>query len=152
MRTKSYHVTLTDAQRAQLHELTTQGTIRVRTYKRAQILLAADERATDTVPLDAQIAEQGGVSEMTVQRIRRRFAEDGLDAALADKPRRGRPFTFSGRERAKITALACSAPPEGQARWTLRLLADKLVDLAYVPAISYMTVQRVLKKTTSSRT
>lgn len=152
MRQKAYHVQLTRAQRAQLEALTTKGTAKVRTYKRAQILLRAAEQGASPVPADAQIAAQVGVSEPTVHRLRRRFAEAGLAAALADKPRAGRPLTFSGKERATITALACSDPPDGHGRWTLRLLADKLVALEYVAAMSQMTVQRVLKKTLSSRT
>lgn len=147
MRQKVYHVTLTNAQRAQLEALTTKGLTKVRTYKRAQILLRADEHVEGPVPVDARIAEQVGVSEPTVHRIRRRFAEAGLEAALADKPRAGRPITFSGKDRAKITALACSDPPEGHGGWTLRLLADTLVALDYVEDISHMTVHRVLKKT-----
>jgi len=152
MRTKTFQVRLNQEQRTQLQALTEKGKVKVRLYKRARILLAADQMIHPEPPLDAQIAEQIGVSVHTVQRIRRLFAEQGLERALYEKPRSGRPLGFTGKDRAKITALACSSPPEGHARWTLRLLADKLVELAYLEEISPMTVHRVLKKTNSSPT
>lgn len=150
MRTKTFPVRLSQEQRAQLHALTTKGEVKVRLYKRARLLLAADQMGQPKAPLDVQIAEQVGVSVPTVQRTRRRCVEAGLEAALYEKRRSGRSPELLGKLRAQITALACSDPPEGRSRWTLRLLADKLVELAYVADISHMTVQRVLKKTNLS--
>jgi hypothetical protein len=88
----------------------------------------------------------------TVFNVKRRYLSEGLTAALHDKPRSGKPPSIDGVARAKITALACSAAPEGHARWTLRLLADRAVELGIVSAISHNTVKEVLKKTASSRT
>ena len=84
---------------------------------------------------------------MTVSRIRKRYLEEGLTAAIEEKPRSGAPRKYDGLDRAKVTALACSDPPEGYAQWSLRLLADKMVELAYVDRISHVTIQDVLKKT-----
>jgi transposase len=152
MRTKTYCVRLSTEQRTQLEAVTSKGAIKVRRYKRALILLLADETPGGKVPIDKALAEQTGVALGTVRRTRRRFAEEGLEAALGEKPRCGRPLDFTGEQRAKITALACSDPPKGQSHWSLRLLADKLVELSHVETISHMTVQRVLKKTTSNPT
>ena len=95
-------------------------------------------------------ALQAGVA--TVFNIKRRYLSEGLATALHDKPRSGKPARISGESRARITALACSQAPEGHARWTLRLLADKAVELGFVESISHNTVKEVLKKTASSRT
>lgn len=94
---------------------------------------------------DPVIAEYVNISVPTVGRVRRRFVEEGLEAALYDKPRSGAPKKFTGKQRAAITALACSDPPAGRARWTLRLLTDKLVELEFVESISHDTVERVLR-------
>ena len=91
-----------------------------------------------------------GVGIATVFNIKRRYLAEGLDAALHDKPRSGQPCRIDGTARAKITALACSAAPTGHARWTLRLLADKAIELGFCESISHSTVQEVLKKTGSS--
>jgi transposase len=149
---KKYHVKLSAAQRDELEKLTGSGTIKVRVYKRARILLLADEAHEDGAKSDGQIAELVDVSGPTVHRIRRRFAQEGLQAALGEKPRPGRVKKFTARQRAEITALACSDPPEGHARWSLRLLANKLVELEIVESIHHDTVREVLKKTTSSHT
>lgn len=148
---KKYRVTLSDAQRAQLEDLTGGGSVKVRLYKRARVLLLADESHPDGGKTDAVIAEYVDVSSPTVARIRRRFVEEGLDRALYDKPRSGAPKQFTGKQRAEITALACSEPPDGYECWSLRLLADQLVELGIVDSISHDTVGRVLKKTISSR-
>lgn len=144
---KLYEVKLTSEERQELERVTSKGEVQVRVYKRARILLLADEGFKD-----AEIMMQTGSSRATVTRIRERYAHEGGRGAIAEKPRSGRPSIFSGETRAKITALACSSPPEGRARWDLRLLADKAVELAYAEDISHETVRGMLKKTTSSRT
>lgn len=152
MAKKKYRVKLSKEQRETLQELTQRGTIKVRKYKRAQVLLLADETQAKSAKADAEIAEQVGVSPITAHRLRRRFVEEGLEATLAEKPRPGAPAKFSGKHRAEITALACSEPPEGYARWSLRLLANRLVEMDIVDDISHDTVDRVLKKMNSSLT
>lgn len=147
---KKYRVKLTTAQREMLNELTSSGTIKVRVYKRARILLLSDENRAGGAKPGSQIAEEVDVSLATVQRIGRQFVQAGLEAALSEKPRSGAPRTFKEQDRAKITALACSKPPEGRARWTLRLLAEKMVELELVESISHDTVDKVLKKTNLS--
>lgn len=92
------------------------------------------------------------VSRQTVYNVRRRYTGGGFQAALFDQPRSGRPVEINGQQRAKITALACSTPPEGRARWTLRLLADKAVELGYCERLSPTKARQVLKNRNSSRT
>jgi transposase len=152
MAPKKYHVKLSAAQRDELEKLIHSGTIKVRVYKRARILLLADEAHRDGAKSDGQIAELVDVSGPTVHRIRRRFAQEGLEAALAERPRPGRVNKFTAKQRAEITALACSDPPEGHARWSLRLLADKLVELEIVESIHHDIVREVLKETNYSHT
>jgi transposase len=91
------------------------------------------------------------VSQQTIYNVKRRFLEGGLQAALFDQPRSGRPVEIDGKQRAKITALACSTPPEGRARWTLRLLADKAVELGYCQHLSHTQARKILKKTSFNR-
>jgi transposase len=146
-----YVVRLTTEERSQLNRRTVQGRIKVRQYKRIQVLLLADENQTDGGKTDQEIAGQVAVSLATVERTRRRYVEQGLEAALHEQPRSGRPTTISGEARAKITALACSTPPEGYGRWSLRLLADKAVELEFIEHISHDAVGDILKKTQSSR-
>ena len=145
---KKYRVKLSGEQRQALEQLTSAGQVKVRTYKRARVLLLADEADPAGRQPDAVIAERVNISVPTVERIRRRFVEADLERALYDKPRPGAPKKFTGKHRAEITALACSDPPEGRDKWSLRLLADKLVELDIVESISHDTVDRVLKKTT----
>lgn len=145
---KRYHVRLFTEERADLDRLTSGGVTSVRRYKRARVLLLADEAHGHQVLPDEEIAKLADVSVGTVERLRRRFAEEGLASTLSEKPRPGKPRTFTGHQRVQITALACSEPPEGRNRWTLRLLADKLVELQFVESISHTTVREVLKKTT----
>ena len=121
---KQYKVELSKEERSQLKRMTEQGVEKVRKVKRAHILLLADEGKKDK-----EIAERAGVTEGTVQRIRKRYASEGLATALEEKARSGRPVGIRAETRAKITALACSKAPEGRSRWTLRLLADKVVEL-----------------------
>jgi putative transposase len=115
-------------------------------------LLLADEGHAAGRKSDQQIADQVNVATATVQRVRQRFSETGLGEALIEKARSGAPRKITERQRARITSLACSEPPEGYARWSLRLLAEKLVELKLVDQISHDTVDRVLKKTNLSLT
>lgn len=143
---KLHEVKLRAEERRELEALTSRGSVQVRVFKRARILLLADEGLKD-----AEIVKRAGVSRATVSRLRQRHGVEGLDA-VAEKARPGRPSIFDGETRAKITALACSTPPEGRGRWDLRLLADKAVELGYVGDISHVTVGEILKKTRRSRT
>ena len=144
MSRKRYEVKLSETQRQELEGLTKAGQCRVRVYKRARALLLADEGLADT-----EILKQADISLATLRRIRKRFgeAQGEVAEAVADKPKPGRPSIFSGEQRAKITALACSDAPEGRSRWTLRLLADKAVELGLVERISHEGVNEILKKT-----
>jgi len=142
-----YPVKLSSPERGKLHQLTQQGKIGVRQLNRAKILLLADENHAQGQHTDQEIAEKLDISRATVERVRLRYHEGGLDATLVEKPRSGRPPTITGLERAKITALACASAPEGYARWSLRLLAEKVVELAFIDQISYKTVGEILKKT-----
>lgn len=142
---KKHVIKLKNEEREKLNELTHKGKEKVRKLKRCQILLLSDEGKSDV-----EIAGVLKVSAGTVANIRRRYANDGLESALNEKRRPGAPKKYRGLESAKITALACSTPPEGHSRWSLRLLADKAVELELVNEISYMSVDRILKKTNSS--
>jgi transposase len=148
---EAYAVRLTTEERSQLNRRTVQGRIKVRQYKRIQILLLADENHANGGKSDKKIAGQVGVSLATIERTRHRYVEQGFESALNEQPRSGRPKTISGEARAKITALACSTPPEGYGRWSLRLLADKAVELEFIEHISHDAVGDILKKTQSSR-
>lgn len=138
---KKYFVQLTPAERRKLEGLIRGGRESVRKVKRALVLLAADEGDKDEV-----IAGKARISTGTVGRIRQRFAEEGLQMALNERPRPGRVRMLDGRQAAYVIALACSEPPEGRVRWTLRLLADRAVELEIVENISHHTVGRLLKK------
>ena len=142
-----YAVRLTTEERSRLNRQTVQGRIKVRQYKRIQVLLLADENHAQGGKTAKEIAGQVGVSLATIGRTRRHYVEKGLEAALNEQPRSGRPKTISGETRAKITALACSTPPAGYGRWSLRLLADKAVELAFIAHISHDAVGDILKKT-----
>ena len=139
MRTKQYRVVLGEAERAQLLLLTRQGRAAARTVLRAHVLLRASEDAFDD---DTAAALHTSVN--TVQRVRRRFAEGGLDAALYDRPRPGAAPKLDAKGEAHLVALACSTPPGGRAVWTMQLLADTLVELHVIDAISDETVRRTL--------
>jgi transposase len=115
-------------------------------------LLLADEAHEQGRETDQAIAEKLEISPATVGRIRQRYAEGGVDVAINEQERSGRPPGISGVERASITALACSTPPEGYAQWSLRLLADKAVELELVESISFSAVGKILKKTLSNPT
>jgi transposase len=143
MPAKKYIVKLTDEERQSLLELTSQGEVRARTMKRAQIVLKADEGMKD-----ADIVSALNTSRPTVERIRKRFVEGNLERGLYDDPRPGSKTKLDGRAEAELIALACSAAPEGHEKWSLRLLADKLVELDIVDGISPETVRQYLKKMT----
>ncbi len=148
-----YRVALTEAQRAHLRTLVGSGVAEARMLARARILLKADHGEGGPGWADAAIAGALDVHPSTVQRVRRRFVEEGLEATLARKrPDRVYARALDGRQEAHLVALACSAPPAGQARWSLRLLAGELVRLEVVEAVSHETVRRALKKTTSGLT
>lgn len=134
-------VRLNEGDREELNRYIRHGKSSARSLTRARILLLADEGHSDEV-----IVEALKVSRPTVNRIRKRYCEGGLEFALYEKPRSGAPPKIDGRVEAKLTLLACSEPPEGRSKWTLRLLADKLVELEAVDSISHMTVHRILKK------
>jgi transposase len=145
---KKYRVTLTLAEREELERLLARGKADVRKIKHAQILLKADEAESGPAWPDVRIAEAFAAGITTVERVRQRFVEEGFASALS--PDRGGQRVYErkldGAQEAHLIALACSAPPEGQARWTLRLLAQHMVELSYVDALSYETVRQTLKK------
>ena len=143
-------VRLKDEQRQELERFAATGKRSAATITRARILLKADV-ARHGWP-DDRIAEALGTSPSTVARVRKKFVQQGLEAAVQRRRPTGRQYRkLDGKAEARLVALACSAPPEGRARWTLRLLADKLVELEVVEAIDPATVHRTLKKTRSSR-
>ena len=147
MPTYKHQVVLSPKQRKQLEALSQRGAISARKLTRARILLLADQNNPQGAMNDKQIHRILNVSQATIIRVRKKFATCGLDAALEELSRRGRPLKFDGYQRAQITALACSDPPEGHSQWSLRLLADQLVELDVVEGISPETVGTILKKT-----
>lgn len=149
MPAKRYVVTLTADERRQLEGLTKAGKRSARTITRARVLLLADQGDGGPGWEDRRAAEALGCGHRTVERVRERFVTDGLDAALTHKPqdRPSRTPVLDGKAEARLVALACAATPDGRKSWTLRMLADKLVELEVVDAVSYETVRRVLKKT-----
>jgi len=149
---KKYRVTLTPEERADLERLLGRGKAAARKLTHARILLRADEAPGGPGWADAAIAEALEVAPVTVARVRQRFVEEGVAAALVPKPTtRTYARTLDGRGEAHLVALACGAPPEGRKRWTLQLLADRVVALGFAERLSYETVRRTLQKTSSSR-
>jgi hypothetical protein len=146
---KKYIVTLAADERQTLLDLIAAGKAAAKKLAHARILLKAD--AADGGPAwpDRRIAEALEVSDATIERVRQRFVEQGLEAALVRKPqtRPSRQKTLDGRAEARLIALACSAPPDGKAVWTMQMLADKLIELEIVPTVCDETVRRSLKKT-----
>jgi transposase len=138
---KKQHIQLSPEDRQRLAFLMSKGQAKARVYKRALALLELDRQKTYTA-----VAETVGLTKQTVSVLAAKYQQEGL-ACLADKPRSGRPIEFDGTQRAKITALACSEPPEGHGQWSLRLLAEKVVELEYCPTISHTQVADILKKT-----
>lgn len=150
---KTYIVTLSSEERADLEKLANSGRTSARRQIHARILLKADTSTAGPGWLDARISEALEISVASVARVRKRFVEEGLEAALNRRaPRQPPRRLLDGEQEAHLLAIACSHPPEGHARWTLRLLADQMVTLEYVEAISHETVRQALKKTRSSRT
>lgn len=146
MRVKN-QVRLKPKERKLLKQLISKGTEKARKITRCRVLLLADEGKTDT-----QIIEALKIARNTIRQVRTRYVKEGLESAINEQSRPGAPQKFSGHQKVKITAIACSEPPEGRRRWTLRLLADKIVELKIADTISYKTVERVLKKTNSNLT
>jgi hypothetical protein len=145
---KKYAVVLTATERQALLSLIAAGTAPARKLTHARVLLKADEGADGPAWVDQALADAVEVSQPTIARIRKQHVTEGMEAALNRRPpRRVYARTLDGHQEARLIALSCGAPPNGQARWSLRLLADKLVELDIVEAVSYQTVRRVLKKT-----
>jgi transposase len=138
---KKYIVELEEEEQKELIEITSKGKIGARKLKRALILLKADEGLKD-----AEIMAALNVSRPTVERVRKRLVEGGLERALNDAPRPGKKRKMDDRQEAYLVALACSEAPRGHERWSLRLLSDKLVELDVIDSISHETVRRRLKK------
>lgn len=149
---KRFRVTLTSAERQDLQTLVSSGKAAARKIMRARVLLLADQADGGPGKSDPEIIDALGCGRATVERVRKQFVEHGLDEALNPRPTT-RVYTqrLDGKAEAHLVAIACGAPPEGRARWTLQLLADRLVALGQVDAISDETVRRTLKKTNSSR-
>ena len=139
---KIYPITLSEEERQQLQQYVNHGKKSARAMNRARMLLLADEQQTDE-----EITKVLGVNRTTIYRVRKEYHAVGVKKALEEKPRSGAPAKIDGRVEATLTMLACSDPPEGYGRWTLQLLADKLVELAMVESISLPTVRTALKKT-----
>jgi hypothetical protein len=150
---KKYKVTLTADERQHLRNLIAVGKAAAQKLARARILLKADAAPGGPAWTDDRIAEAVEVSTDTVARVRQRFVEGSVDAALSRKKAAGPPVPpkLDGRAEARLIAVACSAPPVGRKRWTMQLLADRLVELEVVDAVSDETVRRTLQKTRSSR-
>jgi transposase len=149
---KKYKVTLTEQERQELDALSSKGKHAAQTVLNALILLACDEgKFQKERSINEDIARVLNVSMKTIDRVKKRFVEEGLNMALTGKPStRVYSRKADGDLEAHLVALSCSEPPEGHLRWTLRLLADKAVELNYVDNISYETVRRTLKKTSLS--
>lgn len=149
---KIYRVRLTDEERGDLKSLTNKGRASARRQTHARILLLCDEDREGGGRTDAEIAEALDIGSATVGRVRRRCVEEGVEAALERKPQRNRRSkVLDGEAEARLVAAACGEPPEGRAKWTLRLLAERLVELEVVESVSIETVRRTLEKTISSR-
>ena len=152
MPAKKYKVTLTTEERQELTELVNKGKTAARKITRARILLLADENQMGPAWTDARIADALGISSRTVERIRQTCVETGIEAALNHtRPRRTRPKTLDGAAEARLVQLACTEAPDGRERWTMQMLADKLIELEIVATISDETVRTTLKKMNSSR-
>lgn len=143
---KKYVVELSAEERTELELFTRRGNVSARRMKRALVLLAADDGDKDEA-----IAGKARVHRTTVEYLRKRFVEEGLEAALSERPRPGKMPLLDGKQEAYLVALACSAAPNGRAKWTMQLLADRMMELQVVESISDETVRRTLKKGLSSR-
>ena len=145
MPVSKYQVELTQSERSALIEASGRGKPLARTVKRALALLKADQGRADR-----EVAAAVSLSAATVARVRRRFVEAGLEAAINDRPRPGRGRKLNGKQEAHLVAITCSNAPEGHAHWTLQLLADQVVALEFAGSISLETVRQILKKTNSN--
>lgn len=149
---KRYVVTLTEEERVELRRLISRGKAAARKLTRARVLLLADQAEGGPAKSDPEIAAAVVCGRATVERVRRQFVEEGLEETLTRKPTvRTYENKLDGRTEAHLIALTCGAPPEGCNRWSLRLLADRLVALGHVDSVSHETVRMTLKKTTSNR-
>jgi transposase len=151
MAKKKYIVSLTTEERAKLEQLTTTGKAPAYKMNHARILLKADTNQEGGGWTDAAISQALDSSVATIERVRQRFVEINLEAALNRQEQQQRkPRRLDGEQEAHLIAITCGEAPEGQARWSLRLLADRMVELDYVESVSHETVRQTLKKTTSS--
>lgn len=141
-----HQVRLKEEERNELYRYLHQGIASARSLNRARMLLMADEGYSDD-----HISKSLQVAKSTVARIRGRYFQEGLQSALKEKPRSGAPPKIDGRAKAEVVAIACSKPPGGRSRWTLRLMADRAVELNVVDSVSHTTILRILKKMRSSR-
>ena len=143
---KKQYVELSEEDQVYLEKILSKGSLKVRTYKRATALLELNRGKTFGV-----VAQTLGVTYQSISQLAKRYREEGL-TCLEDKPRSGRPVEINGVQRAQITALACSEAPAGHAKWSLRLLANRVVELGWCEHISYREVGNILKKTNCSLT
>lgn len=144
-----YRVTLAEEERRELEALTRRGKINAKKFAYARALLLCDAGSNGPAWTVADTAEALGVTSRTIEHLKKRFVEEGFEAAL-ERKQSGKPpreVKFDGAFEARLITLACSSAPEGRKRWTVRLLADKVVELKIAPDVSHMTVQRILKKT-----
>ena len=145
---KKYHITLIDEERQELEEMTRKGTRNAQVIRNALVLLNCDENNPSRLKKDSEIASILGITERTIENIRKKFVVDGYEIALTGKPsERVYLSKVDGDFEAHIIALSCSEPPEGFSRWSLRMLANKAVELNYIDSISHERVRTVLKKT-----
>jgi hypothetical protein len=145
---KFYRVTLTAEERQALRALVSKGKSAARKLVRSRILLLADQAEGGPAQADPEIVESLGCGRATVERVRKQFVEEGLEATLEPRPTsRTYERRLDGKAEAHLVAITCGAPPPGRGRWTLRLLADRLVALGYVESLSHETVRQTLKKT-----
>ena len=147
---KKYVVTLSAEERELLEDLISKGRTSAHKQRQGRILLKADAGQEGPAWTDEQIAESLEVSRVTVGRTRQRCVEEGLEAALKRKPQANRARKVDGQVEARLITLACSKPPQGRARWTLQLLADRVVELKMVDSLCLETVRKTLKKTSLS--
>lgn len=151
MPAKRYKVTLSEEERQKLEQITKNGKSAAAKINHAYILLKADENQEEGGWKDQSISDIFNISIRTIERVRQRFIEDGLENALVPRPRQTLKLKkLDGETEAHLIAIACSSPPEGRSRWTLRLLADQIVTMGYVESISHESVRQSLKKTNLS--
>lgn len=143
---KKYIMQLSEQEREELTRLVSRGQASARMIRRAQMLLRSDEGQSDEA-----IAAMLGVTRMAIHNVRKQYVEEGVERTLQRKPGYRPTAVLDGEAEAHLIALACSEPPSGYTRWTLRLLAGRMVELRYVPAVSHETIRHTLKKTNSNR-